>query len=76
MEGFKSDGCTGWFDLNYHGCCVAHDFAAYIGYPDSLADMDLFDCVKGLAGVGMAVTMFVGLKLFRPFYRAWWKNRR
>jgi hypothetical protein len=69
LSEFESDGCTGWFDLNYRACCVDHDFAEYSGISDYIADINLLECVGSLGHPVMAVMMFAGVKLFRPAYR-------
>ncbi len=66
---FVTDGCTGWLDLNYRDCCVAHDYAAYIGQPDTTADIELFTCVAEKMNPAWAAVMIIGLFLFRPAYR-------
>ena len=70
---FKSDGCTGWFDGNWRQCCVEHDYLDFIGISDTLADMTMHECVATFSPI-MALIMFVGVKLFRPFYRLLFKR--
>lgn len=66
---FKSDGCTGFFDLTHRSCCVAHDWSYFIGLEISTADLDLYKCVAGISGVCVAGVMLYGLKFFGPLYR-------
>ena len=69
LSEFKSDGCTGWFNFKHEVCCIRHDFADYIGLPDAVADLHMYDCVLGFSGILMALTMYLGVKLFRPTWR-------
>lgn len=70
---FQSDGCTGIPDFNFGACCVKHDYDAYMGVPDNVADTDLFVCVAetvgGSGGLLVGAVMVIGLFLFRPVYR-------
>ena len=62
-----------WWGVSINDCCVAHDFGA--------SDWDLLTCVADKGGwefLFLGVVMFVGVKIGRPFYRAFmaWKAKK
>ena len=77
---FNSDGCSWWFEGWWSACCVAHDFAEYIGKDRLQSDIELGICVvkesierfgmiEGIViGIVLGTTMFLGVRLGRPIY--------
>lgn len=67
----SQDACTLWPDGWWRACCVAHDLAYETGASRLDADVELLSCVAtsaegllGLASVGVAALMFVGVRVF------------
>ena len=77
--GFKTDGCTLWFQMNYRDCCVQHDLDYWNWYKTGgwrgrlRADNRLFTCIagKGFFDKGLAPFMWVGVRVFgSPWFPA------
>src|SRR5688572_529738 len=63
---FKSDGCSWFPDGNYRDCCVEHDKAYFFGgslKERSIADKQLFRCVKEKKGKFRAGMMWIGVRV-------------
>ena len=54
---------------------MKHDYDAFVGVPDSVADTDLFLCVAEAFDPVWAAIMIIGLFLFRPIYNVYKKAR-
>lgn len=63
---FKSDGCTWFPDGDYRDCCEEHDKAYYFGgsrHERSVADKQLYACVKERHGKMRARMMWLGVRI-------------
>ena len=63
---FKSDGCTWFPDGDYRDCCEDHDKAYYFGgsrHERSVADKQLYACVKERHGKMRARMMWLGVRI-------------
>lgn len=58
------DGCTGWFDGTWRGCCDAHDLAYAMQLDRLQADIALGWCVAQHGHPVMGLLMLVGVAAF------------
>lgn len=70
----KQDYCTFFPEGSWQHCCKAHDKAYEMQVDKSVADTNLYNCVKessDVYGIGLVATlMFIGISIFgRRFYK-------